>query len=74
MHECLGGPVDGVVMDKSGHFAVAIEGKFHYYRFCVIKQEKTNKVAKFFHYVGTKWPLLFVPRLIPNARAFRLVD
>lgn len=45
-------------------------GEAHYYRLCIVRDE-LNRVAKFWHYAGTRLDPSMPPTLLPPKRMFK---
>jgi hypothetical protein len=76
-YECIGGPLCGEKIpvppgrrSSPAFGTIGSRGESHFYRLCVVKDEM-DRVAKFWHYAGTKIDPVAKPRLSPPRRLFR---
>lgn len=76
-YECIGGPLCGekypLFRDLSASQAFGTidrDGEAHYYRLCIVYDE-LDRVAKFWHYMGTMIDPDLPPTLIPPRRMFK---
>lgn len=76
-YECIGGPLCGEKFPKfpglsnsQAFGTIDRQGDAHYYRLCFVRDEM-DRVATFWHYLGTQLNPSAQPTLLPPRRMFK---